>query len=177
MPWQMRLGVREDDLMEEIRRVADDYVLRRLCAEDLPMAAAQALTRGVDSPALRELAGLGRADVRDAVDLLGKAMAELGHPVRSPGAILRERAQLAAVRLLAGELAAPEAAGQIAALLCEADHLDERDSSSELATRFEVLSADWDDYPADQRAIADDIKAVARQLLDERVFDQGFQVG
>lgn len=131
------------------------------------MAAAHALARGVDSPALRELAGLGRADVRDATDLFKRAMTELGHPLRSPRAVLWGHTRQIAAELLAGTTAAPRAAGEIAALLCDADHLDERGRSSDLATRFEFLSVDWDDYPEDHQAITEQIKAAARDLLDQ----------
>src|SRR5690348_1314890 len=45
------------------------------------MAAAQALARGVDSLALRELAGLGRSKVRDAADLLDQGYGRVGTSV------------------------------------------------------------------------------------------------
>ncbi|KRC66547.1 hypothetical protein ASE12_18285 [Aeromicrobium sp. Root236] len=45
---------------------------------DLPMLAAQWLTEGWDSPAVRELAGLTRHQVNDAVGLLQRAVNELG---------------------------------------------------------------------------------------------------
>ncbi|GIJ43735.1 hypothetical protein Val02_06210 [Virgisporangium aliadipatigenens] len=153
--------------MEDLGRAADDYILGLVGAEELPLAAAQALARGVDSPALRELAGLGRADVRDATDLFDRAMSELGRPLRAPRAVLWEQARQVAAGLLAGTATTPVAAGRIAALLCSADHLDERGRSSELATRFEVLSVDWDDYPNDRPAIAEQIKAAAREVMDQ----------
>jgi hypothetical protein len=64
--------------MRQLSWEADEYVLGRVDSSQLPMIAAQALARGIDSPALCELAGLGRAEVREAGDLFAIAMAELG---------------------------------------------------------------------------------------------------
>jgi hypothetical protein len=147
--------------VEELKRAADDYVLGRLGAEELPMAAALALARGVDSPALRELAGLGRADVRDATDLFERVMTDLGHPLRSSQAVRWDRARQVAARLLDGTAAAPDAAWEIAALLYEPD----RGRWSDLAMRFEVLAVDWDDHPDHHPSITGRIEVAARALL------------
>ena len=49
--------------MDQVRELAWDYAAGQVFVEELPMAAAHALGRGIDSPALRELAGLcGRPD-------------------------------------------------------------------------------------------------------------------
>ncbi|WP_185899278.1 hypothetical protein [Streptomyces sp. WAC07061] len=55
------------------------YQADQVCPEDLPMTAAQALARGMDAPALFELAGLPRhADPRDIRDTFEQALEELG---------------------------------------------------------------------------------------------------
>ncbi|MFF0478849.1 hypothetical protein [Streptomyces sp. NPDC004284] len=55
------------------------YQADQVCPEDLPMTAAQALARGMDTPALCELAGLPRhADPRDIRDTFEQALEELG---------------------------------------------------------------------------------------------------
>lgn len=56
----------------------------------------------------------------------------------------------------------------IAALLCEVDHVDDRDHSSDLAMRFEVLSVAWDDYPDDRQSTTKQLTAAARELLDQK---------
>jgi hypothetical protein len=62
--------------MQQLRFEAARFTLGWLAAPELPMIAAEALTRGVDSPALRIAAGLSR---RDAVtEVFAEAMAELG---------------------------------------------------------------------------------------------------
>jgi hypothetical protein len=149
-----------------LRAAADDYVLQRVGAEDLPMIAADALARGVDSPALRELAGLSRTDTRESADLLAHAMGELGHPLRERRVVLWDRARQAAAALINGALGAEVAAGEIAWLLCEAEHLDEHGARCDLATRFELLSVNWTDMPERRDEVERSILAAARELSD-----------
>jgi hypothetical protein len=55
------------------------YQADQVCPEDLPMYAAQALAMGMDTPTLRELAGLPRhAGPRDIRDTFEQALEELG---------------------------------------------------------------------------------------------------
>lgn len=71
--------------MDELRALAWEYAAGRKLPQDLPMAAALALARGVDSPALRELAGLGRrSDTAELHSLFERALDELGVPLPSP---------------------------------------------------------------------------------------------
>ncbi|TDC29475.1 hypothetical protein E1211_25960 [Micromonospora sp. 15K316] len=46
--------------MEQVRGLAIRLAVDEPVGDDLPMAAADALTRGVDYPSLRELAGLSK---------------------------------------------------------------------------------------------------------------------
>ena len=65
--------------MDELQRVAWEYVAGRMLPEDLPMVAAQALADGADSPALCELAALGRrSDPVEIRELFASALTELG---------------------------------------------------------------------------------------------------
>ncbi|MEU5405649.1 hypothetical protein [Nocardia asteroides] len=64
--------------MSDLDRIADRFAVGELFPEDLPMAAAEALAHGHDSPALVELACLHRTDTRDAPTLFRIAIAELG---------------------------------------------------------------------------------------------------
>jgi hypothetical protein len=146
---------------------ADDYVLRRVGAEELPMIAAQALARGVDSPALCELAGLGRTEIREAHDMFTQTMLELGHPLRDRRVVLWDRAGRVARAVLAGDVGAPESADEIAALLYAAEHLDVQGRHCDMATRFELLSMDWDDMPEHREEIAEEIRVAARDVLKQ----------
>jgi hypothetical protein len=47
-------------------------------SEELPAIATDALVRGLDSPTLRQAAGVSPRDVHDAEDLFRAAVAELG---------------------------------------------------------------------------------------------------
>lgn len=77
------------------------------------MIAALALARGVDSPALRELAGLGRhADATEILDSYQHALDELGQPVPSVEHAARKRLFECADGLVAGTLTARQAADQ-----------------------------------------------------------------
>lgn len=70
--------------MDILRDVAWRHAAGMVRPEDLPIVAAAALARGVDSPALRELAGLGKGSATTEIaDLHRDALAELG--ITSPG--------------------------------------------------------------------------------------------
>ncbi|WP_433286096.1 hypothetical protein [Micromonospora sp. CA-244673] len=66
--------------MIDMRDVGVRVLAGDLAGEELPMVAAQALAEGLDSPSLRELAGLSRGDYREARELLGPVLDELGLP-------------------------------------------------------------------------------------------------
>ncbi len=93
--------------MDVLRGQLVQAVLGTLPA-DLPMVAAQALARGLDSPALREVAGLGRAD--PAEELFTEALAELGLSWPTPGQAHLYAARHLCSRLLGGAPAAARAA-------------------------------------------------------------------
>ncbi len=63
--------------MDDLAHAAELFVLGEIDDEDLSMAAAEALARGLDSPALVELACLHRMDCGGASELFRTAMAEL----------------------------------------------------------------------------------------------------
>ncbi|MER7911311.1 hypothetical protein [Streptomyces sp. NPDC096068] len=81
------------------------YQADQVCPEDLPMTAAQALSVGMDAPALCELAGLPRrADPRDIRGIFEQALQELG--IRLPDRYMARRYALRrlAARFIAGEI-------------------------------------------------------------------------
>ncbi|MEU0487905.1 hypothetical protein ABZ249_01655 [Nocardiopsis sp. NPDC006139] len=156
--------------MDVLRGQLVQAVLGTLPA-DLPMVAAQALARGLDSPALREVAGLGRAD--PAEELFTEALAELGLSWPTPGQAHLYAARHLCSRLLGG---APDAARAAAAAedvyhhLClvaahgEGDH-DYRS--------FLDLAYEWDadrragvvPAPGRERAVVARFRELARELL------------
>lgn len=130
------------------------------------MVAARAIAAGVDSPALVELAGLGRADVREAGDLLTIAMAELGNPLRESKMVLWSRAALAAEAFLDGTLDASDAAASISRLLCQAGHRTPDGQIDNLATDIELLLLDWDDEPEQRNMTAHRIREASERVLE-----------
>ena len=64
--------------MQNVQVVADRFIAGAIPSEDFPRWAAQALAEGLDSPTLRELGGLPRAEVREGRDLMRRALIELG---------------------------------------------------------------------------------------------------
>lgn len=104
--------------MDELRRAADFFAVGELPAERLSYAAAEALARGHDTPALLDLACLHVTDSGPAPDLFRAAMAELGIVADENGWVTREaevrlrRAKEHATALLSGaDIAGPHLGG------------------------------------------------------------------
>ncbi|MFB7878286.1 hypothetical protein ACFC06_23825 [Nocardia sp. NPDC056064] len=106
--------------MDELRRAADLFAVGELPAERLSYAAAEALARGHDTPALLDLACLHVTDSGPAPGLFRAAMAELGIVADENGWVTREaevrlrRAKEHATALLSGaDIAGPHLGGLI----------------------------------------------------------------
>ncbi len=139
---------------------------------DLPMVAAQALARGLDSPALREVAGLGRAD--PALEPFTAALAELGLAWPTEGEAHLAAARRVCAGLLAGEpdgARAARAAETVYDHLCRVASLGEGDHGR---LPFLHLFHDWDadlgagaePAPERGRAVAARFRVLARDLLE-----------
>ena len=151
-------NARDDGGVEELRLAADDFVLGRIDSSRLPMAAAWALARGAGQPVAAGAGRPGQLQPRESADLFSSAMAELGHPLRPSTVVRWDRARRAAQALLAGERAAPDVAGEIAALLV-------RDGPIDLASRFEMVAVLWDDLPSHHAKLVSDAETAAKTLL------------
>ncbi|MEV4519869.1 hypothetical protein AB0J77_06525 [Micromonospora tulbaghiae] len=99
--------------MEHLRDLAVRLAMDEPVGDDLPMAAAHALTRGVDSPGLRELAGLSKGQSREAVDLFRQAMDELGSPMPDERGARLHLMRQAAADIVAGDGDAEDLAYEI----------------------------------------------------------------
>ncbi|MFB7949945.1 hypothetical protein ACFC6L_34135 [Kitasatospora phosalacinea] len=136
--------------------------------EDLPMIAAEALAAGLDSPALRELAGLPRNAASDDVhDACAQALAECGLALPDPATARRHALRRLAVRLLDGPVDPAELAGEEWWEL-ETDTAAER-AFVELMPQCTccldyTLRTDPRTWPADLRAAARALTAAARAL-------------
>ncbi|MFF4382754.1 hypothetical protein [Kitasatospora sp. NPDC001547] len=100
--------------MDAVFTLALRHDAGRVFPEDLPMAAAELLARGIggESPALCELAGRsGRGErAGELTELLRQATEELGLPVLDEELVERCRMYETAVELVSGELSPDEVA-------------------------------------------------------------------
>ena len=127
-------------------------------SEDLPSWAAQALVDGLDSPALRELAGLPRGEVREARDLFRQAVVELGAVLPTEDASPGDLALFWASRVVAGSVAPVDGANWII-------RYGEELGWPERLQRLLGLASVWDDWPEGRRETERSIVAEAQALL------------
>ena len=149
--------------MQQLRDVAVRLAMDEPVGDDLAMAAAHALARGIDSPSLRELAGLSRGQSREAVDLFRQAMDELDSPVPDEGGARLHLMRQAAAAIVAGEGDAEDLAHEIYSQAAESQAPELR----AVADRFLEVYTGWGpafDQTEEATAAA---KAAARSFLRE----------
>ncbi|MFD4353776.1 hypothetical protein ACFWPX_14555 [Nocardia sp. NPDC058518] len=154
--------------MDDLAHAADQFVLGELDGADLSMIAAEALARGIDTPALVELACLHRTDCSTAPDLFRTAMAELGlvHDWRAREVDVRVgRARDHATSLLADEGALAYHLDRITVQLRELVGYPDSHAPDleDLAREFESLS-EYLEF-VDPVSIREQIRRVCRNLL------------
>jgi hypothetical protein len=147
--------VKEQDLLEV---PAWRYATGELATEDLPDIAADALTRGIDSPALRILAGQARADVRESADLFLAALDELGIDLPDPDSAHWQLARRTAAGIVAGQVRPAHGASELWRA-----YLKVKDSGD--LRIFVGLGSLLDDHPQDAGQIEEQIVTAARELL------------
>ncbi|WDZ87745.1 hypothetical protein [Micromonospora cathayae] len=132
-----------------------------LASEELPMIAAEALAEGLDTPSLRELAGLSAGEYREARELLDRVVAELGLPaLPDEDQAVWEMAVLAARRMVAGAVAPVDGAQAIAA------YAGSLGFPEPLAT-FAFLADLWEDSAADRAGLEHDMVHAAESIVWE----------
>jgi hypothetical protein len=129
--------------------------------EELPTVAAEALTRGLDSPSLRELAGASAHAPGENRELLKSAMSELGADVPTPTAAREELVRYWAAEVVAGSLSPYEGASRIWWSGWEELGRPEK------LTVFVFLASEWEDDPKHRADYERDIVAAAQQLVAE----------
>lgn len=142
--------------------VADRFIAGSMPSEDFPCWAAQALAEGLDSPALRELAGLPRTEVREGRDLLRRALGELGAVMPSEDAGPEELVIYWASRMAAGTVGAVDGTNWI---LRHAGAL----GWPMWLNRLHGLASEWDDWPNGRVEIEANMLSEASVLLAERL--------
>lgn len=138
------------------------------------MVAAEALARGVESPALVEVACLHRSEGREAAELFLVALGELGLVdagekdwERWEIEVTVRRAKEHAARIVDGSGHPGELAGHIAALLISLE--SEAFDGCKLLGEFEYLHVLWAEGYHTIEALTEDIQLAARKLLDAQV--------
>jgi hypothetical protein len=89
--------------VQRLVRVFEDFVFGFGSGVDVPMEAAHALVRGLDSPALVDLAGLRREERLEIRDLIPTAAEQLGFDIEPFKAVFERRVREIAGAYLAGE--------------------------------------------------------------------------
>ena len=131
----------------------------RLASEDLPEIAIEALVRGLDSPALRVLAGQARWDVRDSSDLFRVALDELGIELLDADRAQWQLATRTAGHMVTGRIGAARGANEL--WLAYQQIRDNGDLRI-----FVGLASTLDDHPEEVEHIEAAIIVAARELLD-----------
>ncbi len=134
------------------------YTFKRLPGEQLPEIATDLLAQGVDSAAIRELAGLYEPTLRDAASLFERVLADLGRPPLTTEQAAEIVARDLARRIVTGELQPRDAAGRGSSLCPDAGY-------PEVLTRFLALADDYECYPEQSASIDADVVSYAKQLL------------
>jgi hypothetical protein len=161
-PWPSSTPQRQTTHVETLRRLTCAYVTGDVSPEELPMIAAEAIVRGVDSPSLRQLAGLGRRDdTRDIRDLYRAAMDELGIDIPDADALRWEYVHFWAQRMLDGSLSPYEAASKIST---ESFRLGEPEALRDLY----ILTLLWEDDPGHRTALERSMLEAAENLHHKR---------
>jgi hypothetical protein len=102
--------------VQQLRRVFEDFVHGLDAEVDVPMEAAHALIRGLESPALVDLAGLRREERLETRDLIPAVAEDLGFAIDPLKAVIDRRAREVAAAYLAGEREFTDALSAILAL-------------------------------------------------------------
>ncbi|MBU3067556.1 hypothetical protein KO481_39305 [Nocardia sp. NEAU-G5] len=170
--------------MENLRAAADLFAVGEVYPEDLPMIAAEALARGLDSPALVELACMHRNDCGNAPEVFLTALRELDliaaieadWPRREADVLLR-RARHHAEYALSAEGDTLAAAERIAGLLNLLVYTIERPNPALAgpAGDFEWLIIYWEAGLDDRESIMAQIRRACRSLLDGPPFESVFR--
>ena len=134
-------------------------VIGRVRSDELPEIAAQALVRGIDSPSLRELAGLSATDSREAPELFQAAMDELGISRPSHDTALWRLVRKTAAEIASGDLPPYEGARWI---WRNAAHEVEEEGDLRI---FVGLASEREDHPESAVEIDAAIVEASRDLL------------
>ena len=151
--------------VEELQVVARRLVLGEVLSDVLPDAATEALSRGVESPALVELACLSARDVRagvaDARGLFEMALAELGLAMPSKNDARKAVRRQAAQRLASD---APVTADCLHEIYWQTCYITDDPDHARLVNQWLSLWLSWVEQPANRPELEPGIRAAATNL-------------
>jgi hypothetical protein len=96
-----------------MKSIQAQWVLGLILVDDLPDIAAEALSVGIESKSLVELAGLSRSETDEARKLFGQALIELGCQRMEKAEALGRYAKIVSTSILASEVTPLEGAKRI----------------------------------------------------------------
>ena len=144
--------------MNRLQHSAWQYVAEVLSPKELPMLAAHALADGLDSPALRELAGLPRrGDESEIRELFVQTLHELGIPLPDEETAGRRLLVSLAFGLADGELSPQDVAGRLSMTVA---------ARTEEETRFLSVAAEYSEWlgPDQLPGWEDELRTAAHSL-------------
>ena len=145
---------------ESLRLLAARELLHFVGPAALVSAAADALGQGVDSPSIRQLAGMDSGEGDDVRAVFDTALRELGIEKPSPREATMLIAAEVARRIEASTVSPYEGAKEIwhLAVGLHPEHFPELDP-------FVYAASEWDERPRDQQLFAAGILAAAHDLV------------
>ena len=143
-----------------IAALAAKMALGQLDAAELPEAAVSALDAGLDSPALRVLAGLSNAELDEARELLETALMELGVPVPTARDAIMVLARIAASEIANGRITPYGGAKRIWEITLCAPRMVVPELDP-----FIYAASEWEDRPDDREHFTKEIIREAQRLL------------
>jgi hypothetical protein len=147
-------------IADKMKIAASRMVLDHLYAEDLAEVAGAALENGYDSPSLRMLARLTRAEADQARAMFERALRELAILIPNRRDAVMRLARETAEGILSGTTDAYEGAKQIWVLTLRAPEVELPELDS-----FVYAASEWEDRPEDGQDFREGVLAAARELL------------
>ena len=151
--------------VEPVRRKLAEVSLGLVSSDTLADWACDVLVAGLDTPALRELAGLPVAEAREAKDLLYAVAEDLDLELPNAQESRRLLVQLWATDIVSGDLAPEVGAFRIWAQWSEGRSCGENVPDSWLP--FVHEASDWDEWPRRHEEIRASIRSAATRLSDK----------
>jgi hypothetical protein len=147
------------------------WKLNQLASDDLPKVASELLSAGLDSPALREVAGWTQPIRSEVGPVFEKALSELGSPLPDQQLALRLLAKDYAAQIVAGTLDPYEGARRIwFEASIDYEPFEEVSAFVGLASQLDdyivMAHAKPDPYAGYVEACRQDVVATARAYLD-----------